>query len=58
MVLRICLKDEAKVVLARLNQARRRIYLALATALAQSFSLKITGVFIPGKAKGKEEEDG
>ena len=40
MVLGICLKGEARVVLASLNQAQRRSYLALTTALAQSFSPK------------------
>ena len=40
MVLGICLKGKARVVLASLNQAQRRSYLALTTALAQSFSPK------------------
>lgn len=40
MILGICLKGEARVVLASLNQAQRRSYLALTTALAQSFSPK------------------
>ena len=40
MVLGICLKGEARVVLASLNQAQRRSYLALTTALVQIFSLK------------------
>ena len=40
MVLGICLKGEARVVLASLNQAQRRSYLAVTTALAQSFSPK------------------
>ena len=38
MVLGVCLKGEARVVLASLNPAQRRSYRALTTALAQSFS--------------------
>ena len=38
MILGICLKGEARVVLASLNPAQRRSYVALTTALAQSFS--------------------
>ena len=40
MVLGICLKGEARVVLASLSPAQRRSYLALTNALAQSFSPK------------------
>ena len=39
-ILGVCLKGEARVVLAALDPARRRSYLALTTALAQSFAPK------------------
>ena len=40
MVLGVCLKGEARVVLASLTPAQRRSYTALTTALSQSFSPK------------------
>ena len=40
MVLRICPKADARVVLASLNQTQRCSYLTLTTDLAQSFSSK------------------
>ena len=46
MVLGIYLKGEASMVLAILNLAQRRSYLALTTALAQSFSRKKTLVHL------------
>ena len=40
MILGICLKGEARIVFASLHPAQRRSYVALTTALAQSFSPK------------------
>ena len=40
MILGICLRGEARVVLAGLDAAQRRSYFALTTALAQSFAPK------------------
>ena len=59
MVLGICLKGEARVVLASLNQAQRRSYLALTTALAQSFSPKELVYLYQAelKAKNKKPEE-
>ena len=40
MILGLCLKDEARVVLASLSLAERHSYLAVSTALTQSFAPK------------------
>ena len=40
MILGVCLKGEARVVLASLSQAQRKSYTSLTTALAQSFAPK------------------
>ena len=57
MVLRICLKGEAKVVLASLNQAQQGSYLTLNTALAQSFSLKELVYLYQAELKARKKMD-